>query len=59
MTPTIRPAFFGPRDNFPLSAGDWTRIGELCDTVSSLRDRRATYLQARGLDARLHLPAPM
>lgn len=59
MHTNIRPEFFGPRDNFPLSTSDWTRICELCDTVSAVRCGRADYLRAHGLDARLHLPGHM
>lgn len=57
MSPDIRPAFFGPRDNFPLSAADWTRIEGLCDRVAALREERAAYLERHGLDAKVHLPA--
>jgi putative sugar O-methyltransferase len=56
---TVRPGFFGPRDNFPLSANDWARIDATVDTVIALRDGRQAYLAAHGLDARLHLPAHM
>jgi hypothetical protein len=59
MAPDVRPHFFGPRDNFRLSANDWTRIVGLCDDVAAIRDQRAAYMQSRGLDPRVHLPAHM
>lgn len=59
MTPNIRPDFFGPRDNFPLSADDWTRIDAVIDAIVALREGRREYLQTNRLDPRLHLPAHM
>ncbi len=59
MSPNVRREFFGPRDNFPLSAADWARIDRAVDTVCTLRDGRAAYLRDHGLDPRLHLPAHM
>ncbi|MBL8752472.1 MAG: putative sugar O-methyltransferase [Planctomycetes bacterium] len=57
MTPNVRPEFFGPRDNFPLSERDWTRVQSLCDAVAGIRERRAGYLARHGLDPKVHLPA--
>ena len=57
QTPIVRPEFFGPRDNFRLSAADWHRIQELCDTIRGLRDGRADYLRQHGLAPEVHLPA--
>lgn len=57
--PEVRPHFFGPRDNFPLSAADWRRVCDLCDAVESLRAGRAEYLRTHGLDPKVHLPAHM
>lgn len=57
--PRVRREFFGPRDNFPLSAADFATAGSLCDTMVELRAGRAEYLARRGLDPKVYLPAHM
>jgi putative sugar O-methyltransferase len=59
MTPNIRREFFGPRDNFPLSAQDFRKACGWCDTMVALREQRRPYLEANGLDPKVHLPAHM
>lgn len=58
-TPHVRREFFGPRDNAPLSDADFAHAAALCDTMVELRAGRAAYLQARGLDPKVYLPAHM
>lgn len=59
METQARHRFFGPRDNFPLSAEDFDRACEVCDQMVELRNGRAAYLEAQGLDEQLYLPAHM
>lgn len=58
-TPHVRREFFGPRDNFPLSPRDFTNACGLCDSMVTLRNERAAYLAAHGLDPKVYLPAHM
>jgi hypothetical protein len=57
--PQVRREFFGPRDNFPLSAHDFAVACAWCDAMVALRNDRPAYLAAHGLDPRIHLPAHM
>lgn len=59
MPPTIRPDFFGPRDNFQLSEQDFANACKWCDMMVALREGRSAYLAANGLDPKVHLPAHM
>ncbi|MCA8977224.1 MAG: putative sugar O-methyltransferase [Planctomycetes bacterium] len=51
--------FFGPRDNFPISANDFAAACRLCDTMVEMRAQRAAYLQQNELDPKVYLPAQM
>jgi SAM-dependent methyltransferase len=59
MPPVLKPDFVGPADNFPLSSADLTAAFATCDTMVALRQGRAAYMQQRGLDPQLWLPAHM
>lgn len=59
MAPNIQREFFGPKDNFPLSAADFATACTLCDRMVELRATRADYLRRHGLDERIYLPAHM
>lgn len=59
MAPNVQREFFGPRDNFPLSASDFAAACDLCDRMVELRTGRADYLRRHGLDERIYLPAHM